>query len=228
MQSHNHQTDKYPAPPTPERLGLTPVTQPGMRRSGAALPRMKKFRFELLAAWIAANFPPCRVADIGGGKGLLSYLLDLQGFESTVIDPVLQPIPGKYRNPATGRQVKTLADASVAHITQPYSLDLGRDFDLIVALHAHGVNQRILDSVQAYGSSCVVLPCCVIAEPAAPPPGQDWFSWLADRGRQLGLAVEYFYLNFSGQNVGFYVRGARPSAQLAPSGQQPRTLAAPE
>lgn len=62
-------------------------------------------------------------------------------------------------------------------------------------------------AVQAYGNSCVVLPCCVIGEPAAPPSGQDWFSWLAGYGLGLGLTVDYFYLNFSGQNVGLCVRG---------------------
>lgn len=209
LSSHNGQAHKYPAPPSPEQLGLAPLVPPGVRRSGAALPKMKKFRFELLADWIAGNFPPCAVADVGGGKGLLSYLLDLQGFESTVIDPVFQPLPAKYREPRTGRQVKMPAGASVRHLAAPYSTDLGAGFDLLVALHAHGVNQQILDSVAAYGNSCVVLPCCVIGEPAAPPPGQDWFSWLAGYGRGLGQPVEYFCLNFSGQNVGFYVRGER-------------------
>jgi hypothetical protein len=211
------QAHKYPAPPTPERLGLTPPAPPGTRRSGADLPKLKKFRFELLAAWVAGNFPPCRVADIGGGKGLLSYLLGKQGFECTVIDPAFQPLPARYREPVTGHRVKVPADASVRHLAVPFSPALGADFDLLVALHAHGVNQQILDSAQAYGTSCVVMPCCVIGEPAAPPPGQDWFSWLADYGRGLGLPVEYFCLNFSGQNVGFYVRGARAGPASIPT-----------
>jgi len=36
----------------------------------------KKFRFQVFADWIVAHYAPCRVADIGGGKGLLTYLLD--------------------------------------------------------------------------------------------------------------------------------------------------------
>ena len=202
----------------PEELGLTPVVPAGVRRSGAALAKMKKFRFELLAGWIAENFPACRVADIGGGKGMLSYLLDRRGFECTVIDPAPQPLPAKYRDPVTGRQVKMPADACVRHIAEPYTAELAADFDLLVALHAHGVNHLILDSAKAGGQSCVLLPCCVIGEPAAPPPGENWFSWLAGYGRGLGLAVEYFHLNFSGQNVGFYVRGARPGDAAATAG----------
>ncbi len=212
LPSHNGQAHKYPAPPTPEQLGLTSGAPVGTRRSGAALPKLKKFRFELLAAWIGENFPPCRVADIGGGKGVLSYLLDRQGFESTVIDPAPQALPARYTEPATGRQAKMPAGASVRHLTTPYSPDLGADFDLLIALHAHGVNQQVLDSAKAHGNSCVVMPCCVIGEPTTPPPGQEWFSWLADYGRGLGLAVGYFYLNFSGRNVGIYVHARPPGA----------------
>jgi hypothetical protein len=208
---------KYPPAPTPEELGLVAPLPPGTRRSGAALPKMKKFRFELLAAWLAETFPPCRVADIGGGKGMLSYLLEQRGFCCTVIDPVRQPLPVKYRDPATGRQQKIPAGAAIRRIDRPYAVNLGADFDLLVALHAHGVNQWILDSVQEHGNSSVLMPCCVIGEPMAPPPGQNWFSWLADYGRGIGLDVRYMHLNFSGQNVGIYVRGQRPAPEPPPS-----------
>jgi len=202
---------KYPSAPTPEQLGLVAPRQPGARRSGAELPKMKKFRFELLAAWIAETFKPCKVADVGGGKGMLSYLLDQDGFESTVIDPVSQPLPAKYRDPATGRLSKMPAGAVVRRIDRPYTPELGARYDLLVALHAHGVNQQIFDTVRQQGNSCVLLPCCVVGEPSAPPPGQNWFDWLAGYGRGLGLDVRYLHLNFSGQNVGAYVRAGRRS-----------------
>ena len=75
---------------------------------------------------------------------------------------------------------------------------------------AHEVNLRILDAVRDHGVSCVVLPCCVIGEPSVPETGRDWFTWLTDQARESGLPVEYFYLNFKEQNVGFYIRGKRP------------------
>jgi hypothetical protein len=34
--------------------------------------------------------------------------------------------------------------------------------------------------------------------------------WLVERAAALGLDPRLFHLNFSGQNVGFYVRGSRP------------------
>ena len=57
------------------------------------LVRMKKFRFQLLHAWLVEHIVPCRVADIGGGKGLMAYLLGRSGWQATVIDPVREEGP---------------------------------------------------------------------------------------------------------------------------------------
>jgi hypothetical protein len=196
-------THRYPPPPSPEELGLVPPGGAGGRRSGDDLPKMKKFRFQLLAGWIADTFPPCTVADVGGGKGLLAHHLGLAGFRAEVVDPVDQPLPPRYRDLTTGRR------------RVPFGPALGRRYDLLVALHAHGCNLAVLDTVAEAGNSCVVLPCCVVNEPAAPGPGQNWFMWLADQASGRGLAPEFFALNFRGQHVGFAVRGNRPAARTA-------------
>jgi hypothetical protein len=203
---------RYPPPPTPEELGLVMPGAGGGRRSGDELAKMKKFRFQLLAAWIAERFPPCLVADVGGGKGLLAWLLAEAGFRAEVIDPVDQPLPARYRDLAGGRRVQLDAGAAVPRRRTAFSPELGRRYDLLVALHAHGANLAVLETVAAAGNSCVILPCCVVEEPAAPPPGRNWFLWLADRARDLGLEPEPFALNFRGQSVGFAVRGRRPAA----------------
>jgi hypothetical protein len=201
---------RYPPPPSLEELGLAPPRPAGGRRSGDDLPKMKRFRFQLLAAWIAERFPPCPVADVGGGKGLLTYLLGQAGFQAEVVDPVDQPLPTRYRDLATGRRVR-LDQARVARRRVPFGPALGRRYDLLVALHAHGGNLAVLDTVAEAGNSCVLLPCCVVDEPAAPGPGQNWFMWLADHARGRGLEPEFFALNFRGQHVGFAIRGDRPA-----------------
>jgi hypothetical protein len=203
---------RYPPPPTPEELGLVVAGADGRSRSGDELARMRKFRFQLLAAWIAGRFPPCTVADVGGGKGLLSWLLLDAGFRAEVVDPVDQPLPSRYRDPASGRRVRLDAGAAVPRRRTAFRPELGRHYDLLVALHAHGANLAVLETAAAAGSSCVVLPCCVVDEPAAPPPGQNWFRWLTGQARGLGLEPEPFALNFRGQSVGFAVRGSRPAA----------------
>jgi hypothetical protein len=173
---------------------------------------MSKFRFQLLAGWITERFPPCSVADVGGGKGLLTHLLNQAGFRAEVVDPVDQPLPSRYRELGSGRRVRLGEEAQVPRRRARYGPELGRRYDLLVALHAHGANLAVLDTVARAGNSCVVLPCCVVDEPAAPAPGQSWFLWLADQARALGLEPEYFALNFRGQHVGFAVRGRRPPA----------------
>ena len=87
MTATQHVHRHLPPPPV-EELGLTPFVAPGTRPSGGLLPRLKRFRFELLADYVAARFDPCRVADVGGGKGLLAWLLQERGFRASVIDPV--------------------------------------------------------------------------------------------------------------------------------------------
>jgi hypothetical protein len=202
---------RYPQPPSLVELGLVaPEEHPGARRSGEELPRLKRFRFQLLARWIRETFPPCRVADIGGGKGLLSYLLRRDGYDAVVIDPLRQELPDRYRDIDSGERVRIPPDATVPRITASYQARLGERFDLLVALHAHGTNLAVLDTVARAGSSGVVLPCCVIEEPEVPPRDQNWFMWLVERAAALGLDPRLFYLNFHGQNVGFYVRGTRP------------------
>ena len=112
---------RYPPPPSPEELGLLPPgAAGGGRRSGGDLPKPKRFRFQLLAGWIADSFPPCAVADVGGGKGLLTWLLNEAGFQAEVVDPVDQPLPSRYRDLATGRRVRLHAgDAARRRIERP-------------------------------------------------------------------------------------------------------------
>jgi hypothetical protein len=203
---------RYPPPPSPAELGLPPPgAAGGRRRSGADLPKPKRFRFQLLAGWIAESFPPCTVADVGGGKGLLTWLLNEAGFRAEVVDPVDQPLPSRYRDLASGQRVRLDGDDRVPRRRTRFGPALGRRYDLLVALHAHGSNLAVLDTVAQADNSCVVLPCCVVEEPSAPPPGQNWFLWLADHARGLGLEPEFFSLNFSGQHLGFAVRGRRPA-----------------
>lgn len=48
------------------------------------------------------NFKPCKVADVGGGKGMLAYLLQESGWDVVIIDPEYQLLPEKYKKLNTG------------------------------------------------------------------------------------------------------------------------------
>lgn len=168
------------------------------------IPRMKKFRFQLLHLWLTQNFPPCRVADIGGGKGFLAYLLQLNGWDATVIDPVYQDLPEKYKDITLNQRVKIPPNTTVPHINAAFEQHLARDFDLLVGMHAHGCNVKIINAAKEFGRNFVLLPCCIIDEPLYPLPGVHWLECLAEYAVQQGFDIRPFRLNFRGQNVGFY------------------------
>lgn len=179
------------------------------------LTKMKKFRFQLLHRWMVEQLAPCRVADIGGGKGLLTYLLNQSGWQATVIDPVHQALPAKYKNLESDRQIHIAADEVVPRRDQPFAPDAAQDFDLLIALHAHGCNIALIDAAARWGCGFVMLPCCVLDEPLHPPPGTHWLQCVADYAKNKGFAINAFRLNFKGQNIGLYAHKLRQADQTA-------------
>jgi hypothetical protein len=164
--------------------------------------RMKKFRAQLLHHWLVNTFEPCRVADIGGGKGLLSYLLIQSGWQATVIDPFDQLLPDKYKDIATDHRVKIDAKQRIPRVTAEFESEMAQDFDLLIGMHAHGCNAKIIDAAETYGCGFVILPCCIIDEPFYPPIGVHWLESLADYSVQKGQTIFPFRINFKGQNIG--------------------------
>jgi hypothetical protein len=172
------------------------------------LRKMKKFRFQLLERWLTTHFAPCRAADIGGGKGLLAYLLQRRGWQATVIDPVAQGLPTKFKDFDLGRRVKIDPSERVPHMDSPFKTSLGRHFDLLVGMHAHGSNAMVIDAAAEYGCGFVLFPCCVIDEPFYPVIGYDWLESVADYAVHKGHAVYPFRINFKGQNIGLVAPGS--------------------
>jgi hypothetical protein len=173
----------------------------------SSLPRMKKFRFQLLHQWLTQNIQPCKVADIGGGKGLLSYLLVQSGWEAAVIDPITQSLPEKYKDIQHGSRVKISPHARIPHIQSKFEPYQAERFDLLIGMHAHGCNVKILDAAAEYGCGFVIFPCCVIDEPFFPPLGVHWLESLADYALKQGHPLTPFRLNFKGQNIGLFSPG---------------------
>jgi len=177
-----------------------------MVADNSRLPRLKRFRFQLLHQWLIHNFQPCRAADIGGGKGLLSYLLIQDGWQVAVIDPAAQPLPDKYKDIVTNTRLKIDPSVRVPNIRAEFEIQHARGFDLLIGMHAHGCNVKIIEAAAQLGCGFVLFPCCVINEPFVPPPGVHWLESLADYAVRQGHAVKPFRLNFKGQNIGIYAR----------------------
>ena len=167
------------------------------------LRKMKKFRFQLLHKWILNHFKPCKVADIGGGKGLLTYLLNEKGFKSIVIDPKSQPLPGKYKD-LNGKKHRILKGSNIKRISKTFKIEMAKYYDLLIGLHTHSSNMKIIEASAKYKTNFILLPCCVINEPIEIKPNIDWLKSLEEYAIRLGHKIKRFELNFRGQNTGFY------------------------
>ncbi|MDP6040031.1 MAG: hypothetical protein QGG64_15875 [Candidatus Latescibacteria bacterium] len=206
IHSEHHRKHKYPNPPSLAKLGLEDP-EPQKRKSGKALTKPKKFRFQLLHDWLTDHYDPCRLADIGGGKGLLSYMLQQNSWNATVVDPYDQSLPTKYKDINSGSRVRISKEETVPRLARSFEPAIAQNFDLLLGLHAHGCNLSIIDAAKSHYCDFVLMPCCVIDEPSVPPPNIHWLPWLANYATQKGFEIEFFKLNFKGQNIGF--RGKR-------------------
>ena len=144
--------------------------------------------------------------DVGGGKGLLSYLLSKSGWKATVVDPVEDVWLKKYKDIETKKQIK-LAEGEiedVSRIKAIFSENMVKDFDLIIGLHAHGSNMQIINACAKYGKDFLLLHCCVIDEPIVKMPGIDWMESLVEYAESKGFKVKTDTLFFKGQNILIY------------------------
>ena len=165
-----------------------------------------KFRFQLLQMWLTQRYKPVKVLDVGGGKGLLSYLLNKSGWEATVVDPAISDYLTKYKDIETGKRVLLSDDEieSSKRIVGVFKEEMAKDYDLLIGLHAHGSNLQIIDACKKYGKDFLLLPCCVIDEPLIKKPDVDWLESLIDYAKNKGFDVKKDELNFKGQNVLIY------------------------
>ena len=81
---------------------------------------------------------------------------------------------------------------------------MAENFDVLIGLHAHGSNMKIIEAAAEYKKDFILMPCCVIGEPITPQPNIDWMDSLEEYANELGIITKRFELNFKGQNVGFY------------------------
>lgn len=167
-----------------------------------------KFRFQLLAKWVEEKYGLCKVADVAGGKGLLTFLLNLKGFEATVIDPCDISLISKYKDIDTGKRVliKPVDSRKIPRRKRHFVEDMAKDYDLLIGLHAHGCNRKIVDGCKKYGKKFVLLPCCVVHEPIEIKPNINWFDSLLEYAREQDFEVGLDELNFKGQNKIIYSR----------------------
>ncbi|EKD44723.1 MAG: hypothetical protein ACD_71C00031G0002 [uncultured bacterium (gcode 4)] len=150
---------------------------------------------------------PTKALDIGGGKGLLSCLLNKNGWQSTVVDPVDEDVYlTKYKDINTSKRVLLSKKdvVSIPRIKGIFKEEMAKDFDLLIGLHAHGSNLQIIQAAKKYHKDFLLLPCCVIDEPLIKRPGVNWLESLIDYAQNMGFGVKKDTLHFKGQNTLIY------------------------
>lgn len=167
------------------------------------LRKMKKFRFQLLHKWIVNNYKPCKIADIGWGKWLLSYLLNQNWFISTVIDPFEQKLPEKFKDLDWNKH-KISNSSSIRRISKEYEINMWKYYDLQIGVHAHWSNMKTIESCAKFNNKFILMPCCVIDEPINIKENINWFKSLEDYANNLWHKTKRFELNFKWQNIWFY------------------------
>lgn len=163
----------------------------------------RKFRWGLLSKWLTTSFYPTSVADVGGGKGMLSYMLIKAGWQSTVIDPVDQPLLEKFTD-LEGKRIRIQDLEKVPRINKPFAPELVKNMQLIVGMHAHGCNMEIMNLCKETNKDFVLIPCCVIDEPIEKRHGVNWQLSLIEYATKLGINPKTFKLNFKGKNIVIY------------------------
>lgn len=166
-----------------------------------------KFRFQLLSKWLMEKYPACKSADVGGSKGLLALILNKGGWNCEVIDPVFPDLLTKYKDIEIDKRILVSKDEakSIPRRINNFEEEMVADYDLLIGLHAHGCNLKIIDGCKKYGKKFVLLPCCVVHEPIEIKPGIKWFDSLVKYAQDKGFKVEIDTINFKGQNKIMFV-----------------------
>lgn len=168
----------------------------------------KKFRFHVLYNFIKRNYNPCRVLDVGGGKGILSFLLNQSGFESIVVDPVHQLLPDKFRkslDKSDGRYLlRNGGKDSVERITDIFRPEMVKGFDLIVGLHAHGCMYHTIEQSAIHDKNFILVPCCIVDEPIEKPYGVNWDAYVSRLAKESIPDSKETKLNIMGNSLTIY------------------------
>jgi len=138
----------------------------------------------------------------------LAYLLNLNGWNCEVIDPARPSPITKYKNIETGKRVlvSKVEANNIPRRIRHFEAEMTKDYDLLIGLHAHGCNLKIIDGCKKYNKKFVLLPCCVVHEPLEVFPNINWFDSLVEYSKNQGFEVETSEINFKGQNKILFVR----------------------
>lgn len=142
-------------------------------------------RFDVMADFIAEKYSGKvkHIADVAGGQGMLSRLLNKRGFEAEVIDPRGWTMVG------------------VANRKEEYSVDMADYYDLIVGLHPDEATRSVVESAKT--RPVIIVPCCNFWDRSKKLGRNALIEEIEDYFRENKIQFEKITFDFEGpQNVG--------------------------
>lgn len=137
-------------------------------------------RFQVMANFIKRNFRPCRIADVAGGEGQLTKILNSMGFNSIVIDP---------------RKIKN----NVPHIRSCYKNNMDDDFDLIIGLHPDEATETICHSSKPF----IIVPCCDHWQGIEKHGASNLYITIERFFHKHKIKYQIIYLPITGKNIAY-------------------------
>lgn len=142
-------------------------------------------RFVVFARFLREAFPEAaRIADVGGGRGLLSIELGELGFTPTIVDPRLTTnLPHRVRKALRKEALRTGRVRRLRRLhARVEDVDLS-EFDIIAGLHPDQATEPIVRRAVEARKPFAVVPCCVMPLDGIGRSYDEWVAYLA------GLAV---------------------------------------
>lgn len=140
-------------------------------------------RFEVVADLISTHYPDVKyIADVAGGQGMLSRMLNKRGFEAEVVDPRGWTIVGVNNRP------------------EEYSSEMADYYDLIIGLHPDEALRPVVESAKV--RPILVVPCCNFWDKSTKLGRNALLEEIGSYLNQNSIAFEKVTLDFQGpQNI---------------------------
>ena len=142
-------------------------------------------RFEIIADFILERYgnKVKYIADVAGGQGMLTKMLNKNGYESEVIDPrgwTLKGVPAR---------------------TEEYKSDMADYYDLIIGLHPDEAIREVVQSARI--RPVLVVSCCNFWDKSKKLGRDALLNAIEEYYRENNIKYERVIFDFKGpQNIG--------------------------
>ncbi len=146
-------------------------------------------RFEVVADFIDKRYggKAKHIADVAGGQGMLSRLLNKRGFDAEVIDPRGWTMVGVKNRP------------------EEYTSDMADFYDLVVGLHPDEAIRPVVESAKS--RPILVIPCCNFWDRTKKLGRNALLDEIEIYLKANGIQFERVQFNFKGpQNIGIVTK----------------------